>query len=576
MDKEGGDRVARRWGDRGFTGALRAVHWMASPVIQAHLNRLATGRADCDWLTWAAYHHIAPLPGEKTCLVLGCGDGWLERALAAYPFIARIEASDFAPAIVEQAAARAREAGLDRIIAYRVLDLNADALPEEAYSVIVAHSVLHHIENLEHAMVQLARALKPGGLLLINEYVGPPRFQFGAEQMALVNAVMECLPNRYRWSGLTGALYKRKEVPSAEFMEATDPSEAVRSDELPGWIARYFQVVQEVPLGGTILHHLLYDIVQNFDPDDGHDASILRLACFLEERLVGAGRLPSDFLLMVARKGPPGRPSPAHTAPPPPRPPVRPLRSVPSFLRLILPAVQRPGLEVEARRRALHRLATGDPQCPWITWVLHRYLHREGLRVLILRDPTGWLAGHVRGHAMRPIVSTAGGRIPRSDGPFDLVLSNGALGLHPDPDRLLDAVLDLLAPGAVLVGEEQVERIPDDGVWRELAALLPAGQRPGRGPLGSIRLGVQGGRCPDLVLRVGSRMALEVTRPYGGAVVEPLLARMGPPPRKDDARACAVWGMIGLIEEVLTEHGLVPSPFVCFTARKPGPDAAMP
>ena len=36
-------------------------------------------------------------------LVLGCGEGWLERAVARWPFVARIDAVDFA----EHAIARA-------------------------------------------------------------------------------------------------------------------------------------------------------------------------------------------------------------------------------------------------------------------------------------------------------------------------------------------------------------------------------------------------------------------------------------------------------------------------------------
>src|SRR6185503_14217681 len=101
-------------------------------------------------------------------------------------------------------------------------------------------------------------AMKPEATLIVNEYVGPNRFQFTDRQLEIMNALLAALPKRLRGS------YDRKERPDLAFMIDHDPSEAVRSEDLLPMIAERFEVMESKKSGGTILMHLLYDIVQNF------------------------------------------------------------------------------------------------------------------------------------------------------------------------------------------------------------------------------------------------------------------------------------------------------------------------
>ena len=48
--------------------------WVPSAALQAHLNRTATGRADCDWLSHVRAAHLPARVGRT--LVLGCGNGF--------------------------------------------------------------------------------------------------------------------------------------------------------------------------------------------------------------------------------------------------------------------------------------------------------------------------------------------------------------------------------------------------------------------------------------------------------------------------------------------------------------------
>ncbi|MFL6248176.1 MAG: class I SAM-dependent methyltransferase [Thermoanaerobaculia bacterium] len=279
------------WNDATYTERLAHANWMANTAVLMHLNERATGDPARDWLSsWA---HRWFVGRDLRVLVLGCGEGWLERAVARWPFVVRIDAVDFA----EEAVARARELGRGIAkIEYGVVDLNRDELPRDAYDVVVAHSVLHHVENLEHAYAQIERCMRPDATLIINEYVGPNRFQYSDDVSSAINALLRALPEELRRP------YESRARPTVEEMIANDPTEAVRAEELIAFTERIFEVRERKNIGGTILQHLLYDIVQNFRFEVPRERSLLQMLCVIEAMLVDSGRVPCDFVLMAARK----------------------------------------------------------------------------------------------------------------------------------------------------------------------------------------------------------------------------------------------------------------------------------
>ena len=72
------------WNDAAYTERLAHANWMANTAVLMHLNERATGDPARDWLSsWA--HRWFVGRGLRV-LVLGCGEGWLERAVAGWPF----------------------------------------------------------------------------------------------------------------------------------------------------------------------------------------------------------------------------------------------------------------------------------------------------------------------------------------------------------------------------------------------------------------------------------------------------------------------------------------------------------
>jgi SAM-dependent methyltransferase len=284
-----------RWDDRRFTDDLESLVWTASPVVRQYLHVLVSGDPQCDWLTYVEWRHLP----EKLdrALVIGCGSGWLERALAGRGRFRSILACDFAPNSVDQARAQAQRAGLDSID-YRVVDLENEPLGGP-YDAIFANDVLHHITNLEHLYGRIGEALEPRGRVIFNEYVGPNRFQYSDEQMDIVNRYFRLLPDPLRFDHVTGQVLWKRERPSREKLEEEDPTEAVRSEEVVPLARRFFRTEKEYPYGGGLLNPLLFGIVANFQNDDPDHARLLQVLCSAEDRLIRSNSLRPDFAIFV-------------------------------------------------------------------------------------------------------------------------------------------------------------------------------------------------------------------------------------------------------------------------------------
>lgn len=109
-------------------------------------------------------------PGMKT-LELGCASGWLTLAMAQRGAQATGLDISEKSLTVARAYAESVASTLKGSVTYRVEDLNAVELPANTYDVIAIQGTLHHLVNLPHVVAQIHRALRPGGLLWINDAV---------------------------------------------------------------------------------------------------------------------------------------------------------------------------------------------------------------------------------------------------------------------------------------------------------------------------------------------------------------------------------------------------------------------
>jgi SAM-dependent methyltransferase len=292
--------IQTRWDDGKFTAHLELLVWTSSPVVRRYLHELVSGDPNCDWLTWVEAAHFAPRLDRA--LVLGCGSGWLERALAQRGRFRSIVACDFAAETVSRARRAAEEEGFSSSIDYRVVDLENEELPAGPFDAVIANDVLHHITGLEPLYTRIHGALARGGKLVFNEYVGPNRFQYSDAHMEVVNRYLRVLPDRLRWDPIFGRTLRKRERVDAKQLVIDDPTEAVRSEDVLPLARKFFRVEKEYAYGGGLLNPLLFGIVTNFRAGDPWDDMLLSRLCAAEQRLTEAGEIEPDFRIFVGAR----------------------------------------------------------------------------------------------------------------------------------------------------------------------------------------------------------------------------------------------------------------------------------
>lgn len=141
------------------TNNPRYVHGYSASVIDSHSHRTAENSA--------AYLLPFLRPG-LTALDLGCGAGTITTGLAARVAPGRVVAIDIEPGVLEVARANAGRSGIGTID-FRVGDVYRLDLPDDSVDVAHAHQVLQHLDDPVAALRELARVVRPGGVIAVRD-----------------------------------------------------------------------------------------------------------------------------------------------------------------------------------------------------------------------------------------------------------------------------------------------------------------------------------------------------------------------------------------------------------------------
>lgn len=279
------------------------VHWLQSDLVLRHcVNPRISGEPEVGWLEWVQKTFI-PREVERG-FVLGCGGGLLERNAARLGICRRFLAVDLSAEAIAVSSTLAQREGWEEF-EYQALDANHLELPARAFDLILAEMSLHHIERLEHVLEQFRKALRPEGVVVLNEFVGPDHFQWTDAQLAASTRLIRSLPLRLRrnrdlahWKRWLKPWVWRSKRWTVEKMIRIDPSESVRSSEIPQLAEQIFDVVERKPYGGALLSLVLNNIVGNFSP---RDVEVLRSLASQEEAMMRSGAVGSDYELFICR-----------------------------------------------------------------------------------------------------------------------------------------------------------------------------------------------------------------------------------------------------------------------------------
>jgi SAM-dependent methyltransferase len=211
-----------------------------------------------------------------------------------------MDAYDLAPGVIDEAKRLAAAEQIDHIN-YQVVDLEETELPVNYYDVVFACESVHHFSKLEWLFANVKASLRPGGLFILHEYVGPSQFQFEPRVVEMIDDILALLPAAMRERVSAPGTYKSElDVASVEEMNRRDPSEAIRSADILACLTEDFDIIEKKDLGGTLNRGLLQDIIHNFHSGPEERLALLELLLEHEDVLIQEKIIPSDFVSIVA------------------------------------------------------------------------------------------------------------------------------------------------------------------------------------------------------------------------------------------------------------------------------------
>jgi ubiquinone/menaquinone biosynthesis C-methylase UbiE len=276
------------------------VDWLNIPAVKERLNTLISGNAG---VNHRSYIKQTYLNGRKnlSALSLGCGAGQDEIAWAETGIFKRIDAFDLSPNRIRQAATSAIAKGCEHITKFSVCDAQKKDIGTCEYDLVLFEGSLHHFSPVAEILHKVNRSLKPGGYVVVYDFVGPSRFQWTKRQVEIANFLLTILPvaRKIEWDGKN--LKKRVRCPGRLFMALSDPSEAAGSATILPCLKQIFEVIEIKEIGGTILHLLFSGIAHNFRDENPETREWLKLCFEVEDIMMKTKEISSDFVLAVGK-----------------------------------------------------------------------------------------------------------------------------------------------------------------------------------------------------------------------------------------------------------------------------------
>jgi SAM-dependent methyltransferase len=259
------DDLARHQGGAGVEEI-----WLNHPLVRAEANRRVTGdpnRWPVDWLET----QVAPAAEAAS---VGCGTGSFERVVAERGIVSHIAGIDAAPQPLEVAAHLAKEANLSDRVSYAQADA-AQWLKSrrDSLDAVFFHASLHHFPRPAELLATVRSALRPGGYLYLDEYIGPSRDEWSMFKLALPNLAYYLLPFGVRRPKIVRAPINRE-----------DPTEAIASSSILDAVREHFDDVRIRPYGGNLLSVIYPNLHRAAARFDDAVARLIRFERILKAR----------------------------------------------------------------------------------------------------------------------------------------------------------------------------------------------------------------------------------------------------------------------------------------------------
>ena len=268
----------------------RAVAFWQSELAAAHIRRRISGSEDIDQATFFA-GLLSDSHRSAEAASLRVGDPALEVALLRNRACRSIVFVDPSSQKLDYARARIPEELRDKVHFEQEDPAAYD--PGRELGLVVSNSYLHRVEDPAEVIGRIASWLTPDGMVYIDEFVGPDRFQWAETQIEIVNRLLSALPDELRMDLAGGEEPKARIArPDRDRFARDNPTEAVASSRIRGALESALEPVEVRPYGGAIFHQLFARIMGNFV----RRPEVVRLILETDAILTDQGVVGSDYL----------------------------------------------------------------------------------------------------------------------------------------------------------------------------------------------------------------------------------------------------------------------------------------
>lgn len=232
------------------------TYWNDLDLVQKYINKQATGNENTIWQKDLLTRFSENIPFKK-CLVIGCGNGWVERQLYDLKVGLNFDAFD----ISEKYLKEAKEKKDNRKICYFQNDFNdLKNLPQDHYDAIFNVGALHHGFRLSKTLWSLNKSLKSNGLMFNFDYVGPSKNIYSNTHFHLLKKFNNDLPKRFQTP--------HNLRPTKIDFAFGDSTEAVNADLIIPTFERFFDTVYQRNLNGGLGYQILVNNTDEFKKND--------------------------------------------------------------------------------------------------------------------------------------------------------------------------------------------------------------------------------------------------------------------------------------------------------------------
>jgi ubiquinone/menaquinone biosynthesis C-methylase UbiE len=285
--------IGEVWDKKTRANSGKGQNWWQCKQVHAHIGRKING-SFIDFIR----HQVGDRKFERGVSV-GCGIGTKEFKVLEAGVVEHFDLFELSRERIASGEARATASGWGHRASFHHADAFAREIPDGSYDLVHWNNSLHHMLDVGQALAWSRRVLAPGGVFVMDDFVGPSRFQWSPLNLELASSFRTQLPQRLlrrpSGEGFMSTRIKRKTI---QQMIDMDPSEAADSERILPCLKEVFPAAKVVLTGGAIYHLAMAGIYANLDLTNDEDRRVLGFALLLDDAAMHAGE--SHYAVAVA------------------------------------------------------------------------------------------------------------------------------------------------------------------------------------------------------------------------------------------------------------------------------------